>query len=90
MPQAVWDEVVTSGAGRFGAVEAKAALDEGWLVIQEPAKPGTTADESVLALATELQGRLLTSDRQLSQLASLRGLPVVDCAEVVLFAPGRF
>lgn len=86
VPQAVWDEVVTSGAGRFGAAEAKAARDEGWLLIQDPANPGATADETVLALAAELLGRLLTSDRQLAVEAGRLGVPIVDCAEVVLFA----
>jgi predicted nucleic acid-binding protein len=86
VPQAVWDEVVTSGAGRFGAAEAMTARDEGWLLIQDPGNPGASTDETVLSLALELQGRLLTSDRQLSFEAASLGVPVVDCTEVVLFA----
>ncbi len=86
VPQAVWDEVVTSGAGRYGAAEAMAARGEGWLLIQEPTNIGASTDETVLSLAMELQGRILTSDRQLSIGAARLRVPVVDCAEVVLFA----
>ncbi|MCC6497623.1 hypothetical protein DYH09_29580 [bacterium CPR1] len=86
IPESVWDEVVISGAGRFGAAEALAARDEGWLQVQDPSQPGATADLTVLALARELEARLLTDDGELVRRATDEQVPTLGIADLVLVA----
>lgn len=86
VPEWVWEEVVLSGAGRAGAAETQEGHDQGWLHIRDPVELGATADETVLALARELEARLLTDDGELVRRAPDDQVPTLGIADLVFVA----
>ena len=94
IPQAVFSEVVTAGAGRPGVVEIPAMS---WIelrplagrdVVEELASRLGRGEAEAIALARELRGttRLLIDDRLGRGIANEMGLSIVGSAGVLVLA----
>jgi uncharacterized protein len=95
VPEAVWHEC-TGDAGRAGARALIAAAHAGKLYIRSApiwvgARPLALGEGEVsaIALALELQSPALIDERLARKVASMRGVPVVGSAAILLAAKQR-
>lgn len=93
IPPAVFDDVVTRGAGRPGEVEVREGMAAGWMRVQTPTKviappygPMRLGEIQALSLARELRASVLIDEEPARRRAAAEGVFLRGTVDVLVLA----